>query len=119
MSDSGFYASTLGFGVQRNRVIGMARVGSLDTPKIKRMEEFGIMGGFATRPGRLHFAAVAGIGSARDSRDSTAVSIPMEAHASLLVTRWAALGARVFGSVNRLSNFGGITLALQVGRLRW
>ena len=118
-ADSGFYSSTVGLGVQRFHILGVARVGSLDTPKIKRFSEIALMAGWATRPGRFHFGAVAGIGNVRDSRDSTAAALAYEAHAGVLVTRWAALAARVFGNTNRLGNFGGITLALQVGRLRW
>jgi hypothetical protein len=117
-ADSGFYASGIGGAAQVEHLLFMTRIASLDTKQTKRISDLGLLAGVATRPGRFHVGAAAGLGIVTDSRDSTSLGIPLEAHASVLVTRWTALGVRAFGSLNRLANFGGLTVVLQVGRLR-
>lgn len=117
-ADSGFYASGIGGAIQVNRVLAMARIASLDTKNVKRIQDVALLAGLATRPGRFHLGAAAGLGAVKDVRDSTTLGIAFESHASVLVTSWAALGVRVFGNANELANFGGITLALQIGRLK-
>ena len=82
------------------------------------MEEVGLLAGFATRPAVFHAGAAAGVGIAKDSQDSSVIALPIEAQLSWRPLRWAGIGARVFGNVNGLTNFGGVTLGLQIGRLR-
>jgi hypothetical protein len=54
----------------------------------------------------------------RDINDSTTVGFPIEAQATRRFLPWAGLAVRVFSVPNELANYGGISLALQVGRLR-
>lgn len=117
-ADSGFYATGIGGGIQRGRKLYMARVASLDTPNRKRIQDAGILVGVARRPHRLHTGFAAGIGVATDSRDSTALAMPIESHVTWIITPRVAVGGRVFGSVNRLTNFSGLSVTLQLGRLR-
>jgi hypothetical protein len=117
LADSGFYASGIGGAVQMKRVLFMGRIASLDTKDHKRLEDIGLMVGMATRPATLHFGAAAGLGVAHD-RDSSVIALPYEAQATWQFTRWAGIGARVFGGLSSLANYGGITVALQIGRLR-
>ena len=117
-ADSGFYASGIGGAMQKNRMLFMARIASLDTKNVKRIQDVALLAGLATRPRRFHLGAAVGLGIVEDVRDSSTVGLAVETHASLLVTSWAALGVRVFGNANELANFSGLTLALQIGRLR-
>jgi hypothetical protein len=117
-ADSGFYASSIGAAIQRGAVIGLARVSSLDTPHTKRLEEFGLLIGLASQRSRFHCGLAAGVGTVRDSRDSTAVSIPVEGQVTWRFTRWAGLGLRVYGSANDRASFAAYSVALQLGRLR-
>jgi hypothetical protein len=118
VADSGFYASGIGGATQRGRLLLMARIASLDTKNSKRISDLGILAGVATKPGLFHLAAAGGIGIVTDVRDSSTVGLPLELHATVSPVSWVALGVRLFGSINRLDNFGGITVALQLGRLR-
>ena len=117
-ADSGFYASAVSAAVQFNHLVLLGRVASIGTKDGKRMEEAGLLAGFATRPAVIHASVAAGLGVAKDPRDSSVIALPIEAQLSWRPIPWAGLGARVFANVNGLTNFGGVTLVLQLGRLR-
>jgi hypothetical protein len=36
----------------------------------------------------------------------------------VILTRYAAVGLRLFGSINKLTSFGGVAVNVQLGRLR-
>ncbi len=116
--DSGFYASSVGVAIERGGLTGIARVSSLDTPHTKRLTEAGLLVGLATQRSLLHCSLAAGVGTVRDLRDSTAISIPVEGQATWRFTRWAGVGIRVYGSANDLASFAAYSVALQLGRLR-
>jgi hypothetical protein len=118
VGDSGFYASGIGMGIQRNRVLYMARIASLDTKDAKRISDFGVLVGLATRPRRFSCGAALGLAAVRDSRDSTALGIPLEAFVSVIANDNAALGLRLFSDANRLSDFAGLTVSVMIGRVR-
>lgn len=118
IGDSGFYASGIGGGVQRGRLLYMARIASLDTKNKKRISDFGVLLGMATRPRLFSFGAALGLAAVTDSRDSTAIGVPLEAYASINATKWAAIGLRLFSCANKLSDYGGLTVNLQLGRVR-
>jgi hypothetical protein len=118
-ADSGFYASAISAAVQVRQIVFMGRVASIGTKKgNNRMEEAGLLVGVASPPAVFHGAVAAGLGVAKDSRDSSVIALPIEAQLSWRPIPWAGLGARVFANLNGLTNFGGVTLALQLGRLR-
>jgi hypothetical protein len=117
-ADSGFYASGVGVAVQTRCLLFMGRIASLDTKTTKRVSDVGVLVGLATRPAPLHFAFAAGFGVAKDSRDSSAIDLPVEAEATWQMTGWVGLGVRGFLGANKLANFSGLTIALQLGRLR-
>lgn len=117
-ADSGFYAGAISAAVQVRHILLMGRIASLGTEDRTRMEEVGILAGVATRPAVFHAGVAAGLGIATADEDSSAIALPIEAQLSWRPIPWAGLGARVFANVSRLGNFGGITVALQVGRLR-
>ncbi len=117
-ADSGFYASAISAAVQVSHFVFMGRVASIGTKKGNRMEEAGLLAGFASPPAVFHAAVAAGLGVASDPRDSSVIAVPVEAQLSWRPIPWAGLGARVFANVNRLTNFGGVKLVLQLGRLR-
>ncbi len=117
-ADSGFYAAALSAAVQVRHILVLGRVASIGTEDRKRMEEVGILAGVATRPAVFHAGVAAGLGISTADGDSSAIALPIEAQLSWRALPWAGLGARVFGNVNRLTNFGGVTVALQLGRLR-
>jgi hypothetical protein len=117
--DSTFYAAGVGAGLQRRNLIFMARIASVGPEKQNRMEDLGVLVGVATKSGRpLHFLVAAGIGTAHDPQSISAIALPVEAQATWRFSRWGGVGVRGFLSVNKLSNFGGLTLHAQVGRLR-
>jgi len=118
VGDSGFYASGVGGAIQRGRVLYMARIASLDTKNQKRISDFGILMGLASRPRRFSYGAAIGLAAVRDSRDSTALGIPLEAFASVIASDHAALGLRLFGDGSRLADFSGLTVSIMVGRVR-
>jgi hypothetical protein len=118
--DSGFYHSSLGAAVQVHRLIVVGRVTGNDTPKAKRIEDAGILVGVATQPiAPFHFSIAAGLSALNDHyRDSRTVGFPIEAQGTWRFTRWGGIGIRAFDVPNKINNYGGISLALQVGRLR-
>jgi len=118
-ADSGFYASAIGGAWQRRHLILMGRVSSAATKKrVNRIEDVGVLAGVATSPGPLHASIAAGLSSVRDLRDSTDLGLPIEAAATWRFARWGGLGVRVFSVSNKLVNYGGLTLALEIGRLK-
>jgi hypothetical protein len=118
-ADSGFYASAIGGAWQKRHLILMARASSAATKKrVNRVEDVGVLAGVATRPGPLHFSVAAGLSSVRDIGDSTALGFPVEVSGAWRFTRWTGLGVRVFSVANKLVNYGGLTVALEVGRLK-
>lgn len=122
-SDSGMIHSSLGISVQRRHLIVTGRLtGNAQGQKgdyTTRIQDVGILAGYATTPpARLHFSIAGGLALVTDVNDSTTVGFPIEAHATWRFLPWAGLGVRVFSVPNELANYGGISLALQVGRLR-
>src|SRR5262245_13282857 len=117
-ADSGFYASGIGGGVQRGRLLYMARIASLDTKDKKRISDLGVLVGVASRPRWYSVGAALGLAAVRDVRDSTAMGLAFESYASLNATKWAAIGLRIFSCSNELADYSGLTVGLQLGRVR-
>jgi hypothetical protein len=123
ISDSGMIHSSLGLSVQRRHLLLTGRVtGNQQGQKgdyRTRIKDAGILAGYATMPpAKLHFSIAGGVGIVSDIDDSSTVGFPVEAQASWRLLPWAGLGLRVFVVPNSLANYGGISLALDVGRLR-
>jgi len=79
----------------------------------------GLLAGYATAsPAQLYFSAAAGLAAVHDVTDRNAVGVPIEAQATWRFLPWVGLGLHVFAVPNKLANYGGISLALDVGRLR-
>jgi hypothetical protein len=57
------------------------------------------------------------LGVAHD-RDSSVIALPYEVQASWQFTRYTGIGARVFGGISSLARYGGITVAMRIGKLR-
>ena len=119
-ADSGFYHSSLGAAVQLRHLIIIGRVTGNDTPEAKRIEDAGILVGAATQPlAPFHFSIAAGLSALNDHyRHRSTVGFPVEAQGTWRFTRWTGIGARVFAVPNEINGYAGISLALQVGRLR-
>lgn len=123
ISDSGMIHSSLGISVQRRHLLLTGRVtGNQQGQKgdyRTRINDVGILAGYATTPAaKLHFSIAGGLGLVHDINDSSTVGFPIEARATWRFLPWAGLGLRIFGVPNSLGNYGGISLALDVGRLR-
>lgn len=116
--DSAFYAAGLGAALQRSRLVLMGRIAAVGPEGENRLQDVGLLAGIGTSPGALHALVSAGVGVARNSGDSTAIALPVEAQVTWRFARFAGVGVRGFLSLNRLSTFGGLTLVAQVGRLR-
>jgi hypothetical protein len=119
-ADSGFYHSSLGAAVQLHRLIIIGRVTGNDTPEAKRIEDAGILVGAATEPfAPFHFSIAAGLSALNDHyRHSSTVGFPIEAQGTWRFTRWTGIGVRAFAVPNEINSYAGISMALQVGRLR-
>ena len=117
-SDSTFYAAGSGAAVQFRKLVLLGRIASVGPKKENRMEDLGLLAGIGTRPGRVHVAVAAGLGVAHNSRDTSALAVPLEAQVTWRFSHVVGLGLRGFLSVNRIATFGGLTLHVQVGRLR-
>lgn len=123
ITDSGMIHSTIGLSVQRRHLLLGGRVSANQQGQKgnyrTRIQDVGILAGYATTPAApLHFSLAGGLAIVRDINDSTALGLPIEAEATWRFLPWAGLGLRVFGVGNELANYGGLSLALQVGRLR-
>jgi len=119
-ADSGFIHSSLGAGVQLRHLIIVGRVTGNDTRDAKRIEDAGVLVGVATEPfAPFHFSVAAGLSALNDHyRHSTTAGFPVEAQGTWRFTRWTGIGVRAFAVPNEINSYGGISLALQVGRLR-
>jgi hypothetical protein len=118
--DSGFYHSSVGAALQMRRLLIVGRITENETPDAKRIQDAGILVGVATQPfASFHFSIAAGLSALHDNyRDSSTVGFPIEAQGTWRFSRWAGIGVRAFVVPNKINNYGGISLALQVGRLR-
>jgi hypothetical protein len=117
-NDSSFYAAGVGAALQHGTLILMGRIASVGPEKENRMQDAGLLVGLGTQPGRFHCLAAAGLASARNNHDSTALAVPLEAQATWRFSSFAGIGVRGFLSLNKLASFGGLTVIAQVGRLR-
>jgi len=116
-TDSSFYAAGIGAALQRGRLVLMARIASVGPEDTNRLEDFGALVGLGTRPGRWHAMVAAGVGGVRQSDNGTAAALPVEAQLTWRFTRVVGIGLRGFLSFNRFTDFGGLTVAAQIGRL--
>jgi hypothetical protein len=117
-ADSAFYAAGVGAAWQRRKLILMGRIASVGPEEENRMSDAGLLVGIGTQGGRFHYLAAAGLAAARSSQDSTALALPVEAHATWRFSKWGGIGLRGFLSFNKLSTFGGLTVVAELGRLR-
>ena len=123
ISDSGMIHSSLGLTVQRRHLLVTGHAtGNQQGQKGNyrtRIRDAGILAGYATTPpAQLHLSIAGGLAIVHDIRDSSAVGLPIEAQATWRFLPLVGLGLRVFAVPNKLANYGGIALALDVGRLR-
>ena len=123
ISDSGMIHSSVGLSVQRNHLVVTGRAtGNQQGHKgdyTTRIRDVGILAGYATTlPAQLYFSAAAGLAMVHDVTDRNTVGFPIEGQATWRFLPWAGLGLHVFAVPNKLANYGGISLALDVGRLR-
>ena len=123
ITDSGMIHSSVGLSMQRNHLVLTGRVTSNQQGQKgnyrTRIRDVGILAGYATTPpAHLHFSLAGGLAIVSDINDRNTVGFPIEAQATWAFLPWAGLGLRVVGVPNELANYGGISLALDVGRLR-
>jgi hypothetical protein len=123
ITDSGMIHSSIGLSVQRRHLVVTGRAtGNQQGQKgdyRMRIRDLGILAGYATTPpAQLHFSISGGLAVVHDINDRSTVGFPVEAQATWRFLPWAGLGLRVFGVQNELANYGGISLALDLGRLR-
>ena len=117
-ADSTFYAAGVGAAWQRRKLVLVGRIASVGPEEENRMSDAGLLVGIGTQGGRFHYLAAAGLAAARSSQDSTALALPVEAHATWRFSKWGGIGLRGFLSINKLSTFGGLTVVAELGRLR-
>lgn len=123
ITDSGMIHSSVGLSLQRRHLIVSGRLSANQQGQKgayrTRIQDVGILAGYATAAERpMHFAVAGGLAIVRDINDSTTIGLPIEADATWRFLPWMGLGLRVFGVGNKLADYGGVSLALQVGRLR-
>ena len=122
ITDSGMIHSSVGLSVQRSHLLMTGRVTANQQGQKgdyrTRIRDVGILAGYATTPTQLHFSIAGGLSVVHDINDRSTVGFPIEAQATWCLLPWAGLGLRAFGVPNRLANYGGVSLALDAGRLR-
>jgi hypothetical protein len=123
IADSGMIHSSIGLSLQRDHFLVIGRAtGNQQGQKgdyRMRIRDVGVLAGYATTPpAPLHFSIAGGLGLVHDINDRNTVGFPMEAQATWCFLPWVGLGLRAFDVPNKLANYGGISLALDVGRLR-
>jgi len=122
ITDSGMIHSSIGLSVQRGHLLVTGRAtGNQQGQKgdyRMRIRDVGILAGYATPPAQLHFSIAGGLSSVHDINDRSTVGFPIEAQATWRFLPWVGLGLRAFGVPNKLANYGGVSLALDAGRLR-
>jgi hypothetical protein len=123
ITDSGMIHSSVGLSVQRRHFVVTGRAtGNQQGQKgdyRMRIRDVGILAGYATAPpAQLHFSVAGGLAIVHDINDRSTVGFPIEGQGAWHFLPWLGLGLRVFGVPNELANYGGISLALNVGRLR-
>ena len=123
ITDSGMIHSSIGLSVQRRHLVVTGRAtGNQQGQKgdyHMRIEDVGILAGYATMPpAQLHFSIAGGLAIVHDNNDRSTLGFPIEAQATWRFLPWAGLGLRVFGVPNELASYGGVSLALDAGRLR-
>jgi hypothetical protein len=123
ITDCGMIHSSVGVSVQwRHLMLTGRATGNQQGQKgdySMRIRDVGLLAGYATLPrAPLHFSVAGGLAIVHDINDKSTVGFPIEAEATWRFLPWAGLGLRVFGVPNELANYGGISLALNVGRLR-
>jgi hypothetical protein len=81
--------------------------------------DVGLLVGVATPPARRwHAGLAAGVGAAQAPDGTHGVGLPLEAQVSWRFSKIVGLGLYGFGDLNGAADFGGVTLALHVGRFR-
>ena len=123
ITDSGMIHSSIGLSMQRRHLVVTGRAtGNQQGQKgdyRMRIRDLGILAGYATTPpAQLHFSISGGLAVVHDINDRSTVGFPVEAQATWRFLPFVGLGLRVFGVPNELANYGGISLALDLGRLR-
>jgi hypothetical protein len=123
ITDSGMIHSSIGLSVQRRHLVVTGRAtGNQQGQKgdyRMRIRDVGILAGYATMPpAQLHFSIAGGLAIVHDINERGTLGFPIEGQATWRFLPWVGFGLRVFGVPNELANYGGISLALDVGRLR-
>ena len=123
ITDSGMIHSSIGLSAQRGHLLVTGRIAANQQGQKgnyrTRIQDVGILAGYATTPpAQMHFSIAGGLAVVHDIKDRSTVGFPIEAQATWRFLPAVGLGLRVFGVPNELSNYGGISLALEVGRLR-
>jgi hypothetical protein len=123
IADSGMIHSSIGLSVQTNHFVLTGRAtGNQQGQKgdyRMRIRDVGILAGYATTPpATQHFSIAGGLASVHDINDRNTVGFPIEAQATWQFLPWVGIGLRAFDVPNKLANHGGVSLALDVGRLR-
>ena len=87
--------------------------------------DYGLLFGHATRPAAVYASAAAGVGLATVDRDSAGTrtttrrfTVPVEAQVAWRPIRYLGLVLCGFASLNSRQTFSGVTVGLQLGRLR-
>ena len=89
-------------------------------------EDFGVLAGRGTAPGSIHASAAVGLGIARVRRaigsgdDATTAyfGVPLEAQLFWRPARVFGLGLYGYGNLNGGQSFWGVSVSVQLGRLR-
>ena len=123
ITDSGMIHSSIGLSAQRGHLLVTGRVAANQQGQKgayrTRIQDAGVLAGYATTPqAQMHFSVAGGLAVVHDIKDRSTVGFPIEAQATWRFLPVVGLGLRVFGVPNELSNYGGFSLALEVGRLR-
>ncbi len=111
-------ALSVNLSAQRGSLLLSTRVAAVSHDLFDTAWDIGVLGGLASEASKpVHGGLALGLGYAEVERGGRSLAIPAELQLFWRFSRYAGIGAYVFGSFGE-EQFAGATLGLQVGRLR-
>ena len=112
-------ALTVNVSAQRGHLLLSGRVAAVSSSIYDTSADLGLLAGVASSPRQpIHVGAGLGLGYAEPTAGKGVLTFPAELQVFWRPLAFAGLGLYGFATINNTDSFAGVTLALQVGRLR-
>jgi hypothetical protein len=113
-------AASVNLSAQRGRMLLSLRAAGVTSSIFDWSSDIGLLAGLATSPAsRFHAGAALGVGGAHTTGpDGIRFTIPAEVQLAWRFAPYVGLALYGFAALNGDDSFGGVTIAVQAGRLR-